>query len=147
VHTQGHFGEVQVRNRSDNLTPLLRGCIIRCDGRILFVLRERLPPSTGFRFSADTGGPTGCDVEALLEDRGFLESVERVLSSVFPVSALRFDRPRTLPVDAGCVLVDLHGLLVGGLRLVIFAISLPLCCACACAEPCVCEDRRARMGV
>jgi len=37
-------------------------------------------------------------VEALLEDRSFLESVERVLSSGFPVSALRFDRPRTLPV-------------------------------------------------
>ena len=36
-------------------------------------------------------------VEALLDDRGFLESVERVLSTTF-VSALRFDRPRTLPV-------------------------------------------------
>jgi len=37
-------------------------------------------------------------VEALLEDRNFLESVERVLSFGFPVSALRFDRPRTLSV-------------------------------------------------
>ena len=37
-------------------------------------------------------------VETLLEDRGFPDSVERVLSPVFPVSALRFDRPRTLPI-------------------------------------------------
>ena len=35
-------------------------------------------------------------VDAVLEDRVFLDSVERVLNSVFP-SALRFDRPRTLP--------------------------------------------------
>jgi len=37
-------------------------------------------------------------VVTLLEERGFRDSVERVLNSAFPVSALRFDRPRTLPV-------------------------------------------------
>ena len=36
-------------------------------------------------------------VDVLLDDRTFLGSVERVLNSVL-VSALRFDRPRTLPV-------------------------------------------------
>ena len=36
-------------------------------------------------------------VDILLDDRGFLGSVERVLSSAL-VSALRLDRPRTLPV-------------------------------------------------
>jgi hypothetical protein len=36
-------------------------------------------------------------VDTLLDDRVFLGSVERVLNSVL-FSALRFDRPRTLPV-------------------------------------------------
>ena len=39
-------------------------------------------------------------VDVLLDDRGFLGSVERVLSTAL-FSALRFGRPRTLPVTLG----------------------------------------------
>ena len=120
---RGHFGEVQVRNRSGNLTPLLRRRIIRRDGRFFFVLCERFPPSTGFRFSTDTGGPTsrgGGDFARGSQLSG--------IGGVCPKSCLpsfRFAlRPATNTASsAGCILIDLHGLLVGALRLVIFDIA------------------------
>ena len=59
---------------------------------------EDLLAARGFGLALTLAARRVVVVEALLEDRSFRGSVERVLSTAFPVSALRFDRPRTLPV-------------------------------------------------
>ena len=59
---------------------------------------EDLLPTRDFGLALTLAARRVVVVVTLLEERGFRESVERVLNSAFPVSALRFDRPRTLPV-------------------------------------------------
>jgi len=59
---------------------------------------EDLLPTRDFGLALTLAARRVVVVVTLLEERGPRESVERVLSSAFPVSALRFDRPRTLPV-------------------------------------------------
>lgn len=54
-----------------------------------------LLPTRDFGLGAALAARRVVVVETLLEERGLRDSVERVLSSTFPVSALRFDRPRT----------------------------------------------------
>ena len=57
-----------------------------------------LLPVRGFGLALTLAARRVVVVETLLEDRGFLDSVERVLSPAFSVCALRLGRPRTLPV-------------------------------------------------
>ena len=58
---------------------------------------EDFLPARGLGLGLTLAARRVVTVDALLDDRAFLGSVERVLSSVL-ASALRFDRPRTLPV-------------------------------------------------
>ena len=62
------------------------------------VFVEDLLPARDFGLALTLAARRVVVVVTLLDERGFRESVERVLNSTFPVSALRFDRPRTLPV-------------------------------------------------
>lgn len=122
VHTWGQFGRTNVGNRSGDLAPLLWSRIIRRDGRIFFVFRNRLPPSAGLWFGADTRGATR---------HGGGNSARRAGRSRFGRTSPQLGlpgfsfslRPTTNTTsNASCVLVDLHGFLARGLRLVIFGV-------------------------